>query len=194
MRHLTCSASPSSFVPFSWESVFGELSCTGYKQIHMALVGQSRKQYKDLNMARDREGGTYPKPGIMWGGGFLVYLHFNCISTLLRILCSHRAIADDTINRQRFPSHYITAVRGNRDKASMLCCFCGWLTIQKETTGMQVLHKRGWIPGIVSFWGNVPWTLGDSFADLGWSCQLERSLSNYGLGWAEGGGRNTDLT
>lgn len=80
MRHLTCSASPSSFVPFSWESVFRELSCTGYKQIHMVLVGQSRKQYKDLKMARNREGGTwkmYPNAMIMWQGGFPFDLHFN---------------------------------------------------------------------------------------------------------------------
>lgn len=52
MRHLTCSASPSSFVQFSWESVFGELSCTGYKQIHMALVGRSRKQEKEERYSR----------------------------------------------------------------------------------------------------------------------------------------------
>lgn len=148
MRHLTCSVSPFSFVPFSWESVFGELSCTGYKQIHMALVGQSRKPYQDLNMAWVRKGGTqkmYPRAMIMWWGGFLVYLHFNCICALFRILCSHRAIADDTINRQRFPSHYITALR--ETKITKVCCAVLWLTaaIQKETTGMQVLPQRGYL-------------------------------------------------
>lgn len=162
MRHLTCSASPSSFVPFSWESVFGELSCTGYKQIHMALVGQSRKQYQDLNMARTREGGTrkmYPKAMIMWWGGFLIYLHFNCICALFRILCRHRAIADDTINRQRFPSHYITALR--ETEIRKVCCavsVADYCHSERNDWNAGVAQTR--IPRIVSFWGNVSWTLG----------------------------------
>lgn len=67
-----------------------------------------------MKMARDGEGGTWkmcPKAMIMWQGGFLFYLCLNCIYAFFRIPFSHRAVDDDTIHRQRFPSHNVTAQR-----------------------------------------------------------------------------------
>ena len=82
MRHLTCSASPSSFVQFSWESLFGELSCTGYKQIHMAFSGTIQET---IERHEDGQGwGEWNLENTLkshdnMAGGFLFYLYFNCI-------------------------------------------------------------------------------------------------------------------
>lgn len=128
MRHLTCSASPSSSVQFSWESVFGELSCTGYKQIHMALVRRSRKPSEDLKMPRNGEGGAWKiHPEIAtvcwWYGGVGAGVDFTASAPFLAYHGVIELLDDDITTRQTFHSHYITALRERKDKKGTLLCF-----------------------------------------------------------------------
>lgn len=73
----------------------------------------------------------------------------DCIYAFFRIQCNHRAIGDDTINRQRFPSHDITALR--EIKIRKVCCAVSvpdYCHSERNDRNAGVAQWR--IPGIVS--------------------------------------------